>query len=72
MVSIIVLFLVSTFQTDFFVCGLGPLESNQLVVLGYPRERDETDKALRPVLCVIQYKTCDYVEICTDSLTLRG
>lgn len=54
------------------MCGLGPLESDQLVVLGYPRERDESNKALRPVLCVLQYKPCDYVEICTDSLSLRG
>lgn len=64
---------VSTFQTDFFICGLGPLENNQLVVLGYPKERDaETNKALRPVLCVIQYKSYDYEEICTNSLSLRG
>lgn len=64
---------VSTFQTDFFVCGVAPLHDNQIVVLGYPKERDEeNDKALRPVLYVIEYKTSDYVEICTDSLSLRG
>lgn len=67
------LVLVSTFQTDFFVCGVAPLHDNQIVVLGYPKERDEeNDKALRPVLYVIEYKTSDYVEICTDSLSLRG
>ena len=66
-------FSVSTFQTDFFICGIAPLDSSQLVVLGYPKERDiETNKALRPILCVLQYKTSDYVEICTDSLSLRG
>lgn len=65
-------FSVSTFQTDFYVCGLGPLDASQLVVLGYPRDCDENGMAMRPVLCVLQYKTCDYVEICTDSLTLRG
>lgn len=65
--------LVSTFQTDFYVSGIAPLESHQLVVLGYPKERDsETNKALRPILCVLQYKACDYIEICTDSLTMRG
>uniref|UniRef100_A0A1L8DVT6 Vacuolar protein sorting-associated protein 41 homolog n=1 Tax=Nyssomyia neivai TaxID=330878 RepID=A0A1L8DVT6_9DIPT len=64
---------VSTFQTDFFVCGLAPLEGNQLVVLGVPKERDlENSKSLRPILTVLLYKTCDYVEICTDSLSLRG
>lgn len=64
---------VSTFQTDFYVCGVAPLHENQIVVLGYPKERDEeSNKALRPVLYVIEYKTSDYVEICTDSLSLRG
>lgn len=58
---------------DCYICGLGPLESDQLVVLGYPKEKDpETNKALRPILCVIQYKSYDYEEICTNSLSLRG
>lgn len=58
---------------DCFICGLGPLENEQLVVLGYPKERDaETNAALRPILCVIQYKNNDYEEICTNSLSLRG
>lgn len=65
---------ISTFQTDFYVCGLAPFkEPNQLVVLGYPKERDsETNKALRPILSVLQYKPTDYIEICTDSLSIRG
>lgn len=55
------------------MCGLAPLEADQLVVLGYPKERDEdTNKALRPVLCVMSFKTSDYEEICTNSLSLRG
>nr|XP_019538216.2 vacuolar protein sorting-associated protein 41 homolog [Aedes albopictus] len=63
----------STFQTEFYVCGVAPLESHQLVVLGYSKERDsETNKALRPILCVLQYKASDYIEICTDSLSMRG
>lgn len=66
-------FVVATFQTDFYVCGLAPLEADQLVVLGYPKEVDEeTKKALRPVLCVMAFKTSDYEEICTNSLSLRG
>jgi vacuolar protein sorting-associated protein 41 len=61
---------ISTFQTEFYICGLAPLENNQLVVLGYPKERDaDNNKAL---LCVLQYNTNDYVEICTDILSLRG
>uniref|UniRef100_A0A1Q3FE53 Vacuolar protein sorting-associated protein 41 homolog n=1 Tax=Culex tarsalis TaxID=7177 RepID=A0A1Q3FE53_CULTA len=63
----------STFQTDFYVCGVAPLESHQLVVLGFSKDRDsETNKALRPILCVLQYKASDYIEICTDSLSMRG
>ncbi|XP_026463874.1 vacuolar protein sorting-associated protein 41 homolog [Ctenocephalides felis] len=63
---------VSTFQMDFFISGLGPLElPDQLVVLGYPKEKDpSTGKALRPVLSVLHYKDSDYVEVCTDTLTL--
>lgn len=58
---------------DVYICGLGPLEIDQLVVLGYPKVRDsETDKALRPILYVIQYTHSGYEEICTNSLSLRG
>lgn len=66
--------LVSTFQMDFYISGLGPLElPEQLVVLGYPKEKDsDTGKALRPVLSVLLYKDLDYIELCTDTLTLRG
>lgn len=53
--------------------GLAPLIGDQLVVLGYPKERDEeSNKALRPVLCVMSYRVSDYEEICTNSLSLRG
>ncbi|XP_052856040.1 vacuolar protein sorting-associated protein 41 homolog isoform X3 [Drosophila gunungcola] len=63
---------VSTFQTTFYICGLAPLTASQLVVLGYRKERSAYFKALRPVLCVIEYKMNSSEEICTDSLTLRG
>ncbi|XP_044315232.1 vacuolar protein sorting-associated protein 41 homolog isoform X2 [Drosophila rhopaloa] len=63
---------VSTFQTTFYICGLAPLNTNQLVVLGYRKEKSESFKAQRPVLCVIEYKKDSSEEICTDSLTLRG
>ncbi|KAH8354569.1 hypothetical protein KR084_012331, partial [Drosophila pseudotakahashii] len=63
---------VSTFQTTFYICGLAPLTATQLVVLGYRKERSSSFKALRPVLCVIEYKVNSCEEICTDSLTLRG
>lgn len=59
---------ISTFQTDFFVCGLAPLEKNQLVVLGAPKERDDDGNFQRPVLCAIRYECNVYDEICTDSL----
>lgn len=63
---------VSTFQTTFYICGLAPLAASQLVVLGYRKDRSPNYKALRPVLCVIEYKMNTSEEVCTDSLTLRG
>ncbi|XP_043947351.1 vacuolar protein sorting-associated protein 41 homolog isoform X2 [Drosophila biarmipes] len=63
---------VSTFQTTFYICGLAPLTAKQLVVLGYRKERSTSFKALRPVLCVIEYNVNKSEEVCTDSLTLRG
>ncbi|XP_053961064.1 vacuolar protein sorting-associated protein 41 homolog isoform X1 [Anastrepha ludens] len=63
---------ISTFQTTFYVSGLAPLTSNQLVVLGCPKEKDAERKSLRPVLCVMEYKLNTSEEICTDSLSLRG
>lgn len=63
---------ISTFQTTFYISGLAALTSNQLVVLGYPKEKDSERKALRPVLSVLEYKLNSSEEVCTDSLSLRG
>ncbi|XP_075149419.1 vacuolar protein sorting-associated protein light [Haematobia irritans] len=63
---------ISTFQTAFYISGIAPLTSNQLVVLGYPKEKDSNRKALRPVLSVLEYKLNSSEELCTDSLSLRG
>ncbi|CAG9772738.1 unnamed protein product [Ceutorhynchus assimilis] len=62
---------VSTFQTEFYISGIAPLEQ-QLVLLGVPKEQDENNKSLRPQLYIVEYKDNDYSDICTDSLTLRG
>ncbi|KAL1502552.1 hypothetical protein ABEB36_007677 [Hypothenemus hampei] len=62
---------VSTFQTEFYISGIAPLDQ-QLVLLGVPKEQDENNKSLRPQLYIIEYKDNDYSDICTDSLTLRG
>lgn len=62
---------VSTFTTDFYICGIGPLD-NHLVLLGYVKEPDFDGKAQRPQLHVVDPRIEDYVEICTDSLSLRG
>jgi hypothetical protein len=62
---------ITTFKTEFYICGIAPLENNQLVVLGLPPKENAEDKSQRPVLCVIQYKCNEYEEICTDSLTLK-
>lgn len=63
---------ISTFQIDVFVCGLAPLEKNQLVVLGVPKEKDESGNYQRPTLCAIHYESNIYEELCSDSLTLKG
>lgn len=61
-----------TFQTDYFISGLGPLD-DQLVLLGVPKECDpETGKAQRPVLVVADYKDCEFCEISSDTLNIRG
>ncbi|XP_030754784.1 vacuolar protein sorting-associated protein 41 homolog [Sitophilus oryzae] len=62
---------VSTFQTEFYISGIAPLD-HQLVLLGIPKELDENNKSLRPQLYIVEYKDNDYTDNCTDSLSLRG
>ncbi|XP_019871833.1 vacuolar protein sorting-associated protein 41 homolog [Aethina tumida] len=62
---------VSTFQTEFYISGIAPLD-HQLVLLGFPKELDENQKSLRPQLYIVEYRDNDYTDICTDSLSLRG
>ncbi|KAG5873450.1 hypothetical protein JTB14_007217 [Gonioctena quinquepunctata] len=62
---------VSTFQTEFYISGIAPLDQN-LVLLGFPKELDENQKSLRPQLYIVEYRDNDYSDICTDSLSLRG
>uniref|UniRef100_A0A6P7GXV3 Vacuolar protein sorting-associated protein 41 homolog n=1 Tax=Diabrotica virgifera virgifera TaxID=50390 RepID=A0A6P7GXV3_DIAVI len=62
---------VSTFQTEFYISGIAPLDQ-QLVLLGFPKELDEHQKSLRPQLYIVEYRDNDYTDICTDSLSLRG
>ncbi|XP_015836358.1 vacuolar protein sorting-associated protein 41 homolog isoform X2 [Tribolium castaneum] len=62
---------VSTFQTEFYICGIAPLD-HQLVLLGFPKELDENQKSLRPQLYIVEYRDNDYSDVCTDSLSLRG
>lgn len=64
-------FSVSTFQTEFYLSGIAPLD-HQLVLLGVPKELDENQKSLRPQLYIVEYRDNDYTDICTDSLSLRG
>ncbi|XP_045469262.1 vacuolar protein sorting-associated protein 41 homolog [Harmonia axyridis] len=62
---------VSTFQTEFYISGIAPLD-HQLVLLGCSKELDEEQKSLRPQLYIVEYRDNDYTDICTDSLSLRG
>lgn len=64
---------VSTFHTEFFISGLAPLnKSQQLVVLGVPKEKNDDSSNQRPVLCAIKYENNDYEELCSDILTMNG
>lgn len=47
--------LVSTFQTEFYISGIAPLDQ-QLVLLGFPKELDENQKSLRPQLYILEYR----------------
>ncbi|XP_017884665.1 vacuolar protein sorting-associated protein 41 homolog isoform X2 [Ceratina calcarata] len=62
---------VSTFQVDFYISGIAPLE-NQLVLLGCLKETDENGKSQRPTLHVVEPKYQDFSVVCGNSLTLRG
>ncbi|CAL7933383.1 unnamed protein product [Xylocopa violacea] len=62
---------VSTFQVDFYISGIAPLE-NQLVLLGCLKELDENGKSQRPTLHVVEPKYQDFSVVCANSLTLRG
>lgn len=64
--------LVSSFETDFYISGIGPLDDH-LVILGYSKERDDDGKsAQRPSMYVIEPLTTSFVELRKDSLSLRG
>ncbi|KAG6458325.1 hypothetical protein O3G_MSEX010800 [Manduca sexta] len=63
---------VHTFQAEYYIGGLGPLD-DQLVLLGVPKECDpETGKSQRPVLIVAEYKDCEFLEVSSDTLNIRG
>lgn len=62
---------ISTFQTDFLICGIGPLD-NQLIVLGFWREPEPPNKPMRPELHILEPRIEDYIDISTDRLSLRG
>ena len=61
----------SAFETDFFISGIGPLDDH-LVILGYSKEPDEDGKAQRPVMYVVESQANSFVELRSDSLSLRG
>lgn len=50
-----IFFSVSTFQTEFYISGIAPLDQ-QLVLLGFPKELDENQKSLRPQLYILEYR----------------
>ncbi|XP_017798628.1 PREDICTED: vacuolar protein sorting-associated protein 41 homolog [Habropoda laboriosa] len=62
---------VSTFQVDFYISGIAPLE-NQLVLLGCVKELDPNGNRQRPTLHVVKPMFEDFSIVCANSLTLRG
>ncbi|XP_046834761.1 vacuolar protein sorting-associated protein 41 homolog isoform X2 [Vespa crabro] len=62
---------VSTFQVDFYISGIAPLD-NQLVLLGCLKELDNDGKSQRPILHIVEPKCEDFSVICANPLTLRG
>lgn len=62
---------VSTFQVDFYISGIAPLE-NQLVLLGCSKELDENGKSERPKLHVVKPNYQDFSIVGGNYLTLRG
>lgn len=62
---------VSTFQVDFYISGIAPLE-NQLVLLGCLKELGEDGKRQRPTLHIVEPKCENFSVICANSLNLRG
>ncbi|XP_076680932.1 vacuolar protein sorting-associated protein light isoform X2 [Andrena cerasifolii] len=62
---------VSTFQVDFYISGIAPLE-NQLVLLGCLKEPNENGKSQRPTVHVVEPKYQDFSIVCANSLSLRG
>ncbi|XP_033100786.1 vacuolar protein sorting-associated protein 41 homolog [Anneissia japonica] len=65
--------IVSLFKTDFFVCGVAPLD-NQLVVLAFLRQdSNESDsESQRPQLKILDPKPDDYEIVSSDALSIRG
>ncbi|XP_071956402.1 vacuolar protein sorting-associated protein 41 homolog [Antedon mediterranea] len=65
--------IVSIFNTDFFVCGVAPLD-DKLVVLAFLRQesRDSENESQRPQLKIIDPKPDDYEIISSDALSIRG
>ncbi|XP_034950259.1 vacuolar protein sorting-associated protein 41 homolog [Chelonus insularis] len=62
---------ISTFQVDFFISGIAPLE-NQLVLLGCLKEPSEKGTSQRPTLHVVEPKYQDFIDISANYLGLRG
>lgn len=70
MIGLILFFykcLVYTFQTEFWVCGVSPLNEN-LVLLGCLKDT----QGERPQLHIVKPEEDDYTDLIIDSLSLRG
>ena len=61
------------FTTDFYVCGLGPMGTD-LVLLGYNSSAVATgdDSWLRPQMRVVKPSQGTYEELSKDELDIKG
>lgn len=65
--SVYVVCPIYTFQTEFWVCGVSPLNEN-LVLLGCLKDT----QGERPQLHIVKPEEDDYTDLIIDSLSLRG
>lgn len=63
---------VITMRVNYFICGICPLDVSQLVILAYKKKCDASGEALAPRLHFFQSEHDKYVQVHSDTLSLRS